>query len=199
MTWGGYIALSVIAVGLVGCEKESRVGTTSTSPEAAYPSTGFADYDWLPEKLKHSMDHLAHTNVNRHFNFYYYFQVDYINRHFYMIDPGLRVIEEMPVTNEEVLSLIEDKLYDVKNRRSGIYAAWDTTMFRRQGQPPVYIPYFRQTITYVLPDQTADFKQLRVAIVEDSTAQSSIRYYGPPDLTVYTPSEVGTLPARFGG
>lgn len=195
MTWGGHIALSLILAGLAGCEQEARVSTVSTSSsETMYPATGFDDYDWLPDKLKHTMDHLALTNTDRHFNFYYYFQVDDINRHFYMIDPGLEVIEELPVMNEEALSLIEDKLYNVKNRQSGIHAAWDTTLFRRQGQPPVDIPYYRQTVTYVLPDQAADFSQLRVAIVEDTTAQSAIRYYGPPDPTVYAPSEVDTLP-----
>lgn len=194
MTCGEYIALIFMMVGLIGCEKEHRANTTFAASETAYPSTGFADYDWLPAKLKRRMDHLALTHTDRHFNFYYYFQVDDINRHFYVIDPGLKVIEEMPVTDEEALLLIEDKLYDATSRKNGIYVAWDTTLFRQQGQPKVDIPYFRQTVAYVLPDQKADFGRLRVAIVEDSTVQNTIRYYGPPDPTVYDPSQVDTLP-----
>ena len=193
MMAGRYILLLGIIMGLVGCERESE--TKVTVPEKAYATTGFADYDWLPEKLKHTMDHLARTHTDRHFNFYYYFTVDDINRHFYMIDPGLEVVTEMLVTHEEVLNLIDDKLYDVETRKGGIYVAWDTTNYWRQDRQNVEkSPYYENYIFYVLPKDSADFSQLRVAIVEDTTLQNPDKYFGPPDLTVYTPKEIDTPP-----
>lgn len=197
MSRARHIAWFIILTG-IGCE-QSHDKAPSVSTKSVFPITGFADYDWLPDQLKHTADHLATMHTDRHFNFYYYFQVDDINRHFYMIDPGLEVIEEMPVTNENALSLIEDKLYDVKNRRSGIHVAWDTILFRRDGKAPPKIPYHRQTITYVLPDEEADFSQLRVALVEDTTLQSPMYYYGPPDPEVYALSEVDVPPRPVRG
>ena len=192
-----FLALCLSAATLMACEHTSQTKTAPPS-ESQRASTGFTHYDWLPEPLKDTMDYLANASTDRHFNFYYYFTVDDINRHFYLIDPGLKVIAERLVTNEEALNFIDEQLYDSKVRERGSYAAWDTTYFTKQRQQEDkidHLPYYERTVFYVLPEDSADFRQLRVAIVEDTTVQSPDKYLGPPDPNMY-PAEVVDVPAR---
>ena len=193
---GGLLLLGVL-VGLVGCERAS--GTITTSPEVKRPSTGFADYDWLPEKLKHTMDHLAHLYPDRHFSFYYYFATEDINRNFYMTDPGLRVIAEMPVTNEEAMNRIDEKLYNVKVRKHGLYVAQDTVNRYQQAQVSEPWPVHKSLILYVLPEDSADFYQLRVAIVKDTISRQAARNPTSNDLTIYDIDEVDIPPRPVRG
>ena len=200
MKYRVYIAVLTLVAGIaIGCENESGSRSTAALPETTRSTTGFADYDWLPEKLKHSMEHLAKAYPERHFNFYYYFTVDDINRHFYITDPGLQVVEEMSVTNENALRTIEDHLYNVKTRMRGSYVAWDTLNWRKYSKNRNRWPYYQSNIFYVLPENSADFHQLRVAIMEDTTVQHPNHDYGPPDLTVYSLLEVDKPPRPVRG
>lgn len=194
-----YILLFFVVMKLTACERESGSNATTALPETDRLTTGFADYDWVPKKLKHSMEHLAKAYPERHFNFYYYFTVDDINRHFYITDPGLQVVEEMPVTNEDALRTIEDHLYNVKSRMRGSYVAWDTVNWQKYGEKRNQWPYYRGNIFYVLPEDSADFRQLRIAIMEDTAVQHPNRYYGPHDLNVYSPQEVEKPPQPVRG
>lgn len=200
MKCGRYIALFVTVIGMVGCEKESGTNTTTAPPlETIQPATGFVDYDWLPEKLKHTMDHLTHLYPEHIYRFYYYFTTDDINRHYYMIDPGLDIIEEMPVTNENALSRIDEQLYNVKTRKRGIYVAQDTVDRRQEAKTGDLLPEHKIFVFYVLPENSADFSQLRVAIVKDTSSQRSTRYFTSNDLTVYDISKVDTPPRPVRG
>ncbi len=76
--------------------------------------------------------------------------------------------------------------------------AWDTTGLSQIKSDKRSL-FFHRFISYVLPEDSADFSQLRVAIVEDSVAHSSERYMGPDDLTVYNPNEVDHPPEPVRG
>ena len=193
------LLLLTVVVGLVGCEREA--GNAPATLEADSMTTGLTDYDWLPKQLQHTMHHLVRLHPDRHFDFYYYFDTEDINRNYYMIDPGLKVIEEVPVTNENALLHIEDQLYDVRARKRGISTSWDTLNFRRplsSGERSTYVLPFT-TYVYVLPNDSADFSQLRVAIVEDTAAYSLEKYTGPDDLVVYQLNEVDVPPRPVRG
>lgn len=138
------------------------------------------------------MDHLTHLHPNRHFKFLYYFATEDVNRHFYMTDPGLDIIAKMPVTNENALRRIEDDLYNVTARERGIVTTYDTTNVRGRISFGKHSPYFEPLIAYVLPEDSADFCQLRVAVVEDPRPYSHERYERPADLKIYSSSEVDT-------
>lgn len=186
-----------MVVGVAGCKQSPN--DPMMVPRVDQSTVESTDFHWLPKQLRHTMDHLVHLYPDRHFKFYYYFATEEVNRNFYMTDPGLRIMAEMPVTNENALRRVEDHLYDVATRERGIFLAYDTTNLRRHSASGQRSPYFESFIAYVLPKDSADFRQLRVAIVEDKMAYSSERYEGPSDLKVYTLSEVDTLPCPVRG
>ena len=153
-------------------------------------STGFAHYDWLPQSLKDTMEHLAYAHTDRHFNFYYYFTVDDINRHFFLEDAGLAVIAERPVVHEEALRFVDEQLYDPQARKWGEYYARDTTNWQNKSREENRWSYFKRNIFYILPQEEADFTQLRVAIVEDTTLKRHYEIRVPADPAVYSSSAV---------
>lgn len=180
-----WFRLLVVAASLIACEREE--GQVSRELPTV-KSSGFVHYDWLPKQLKHTMDHLLHLHPDRHFNFYYYFPVDDINRHYYMVDAGLEVIAEMPVTNQEVLRFIDNKLYELPLRKRGIYTAIDTNQWADHTREQLFHP--EKYVIYVLTEDSVDFTQLRIAIAEDTTRGKRWLPGVPGDTVVYTSSEV---------
>lgn len=185
----------IIAVSLIGCEQEAK--QTSRQSPSLPTSTGFVHYDWLPEQLKHTMDHLQHLHPNRHFNFYYYFAVDDINRHYYIVDAGMKIITEMPVTSEAALQFIDEKLYDPNTLKSGAYFARDTSRRSKTSDRDQFFDPQRN-VFYILTKDSVSFTQLRVAITEDTAQQQIYIIQGPSDPTVYPLSEVDrpAMPVR---
>ena len=195
-----HLALYVSAIALMACERTSKTSTATSQPEEKQrASTGFADYDWLPEKMKHTMDHLVHLHSQQLYRFYYYFDTDDINQHYYMTDPGLEILMEMPVTNEQALSQIDEKLYNVEIRKRGLDVGVDTVDRHRQAQMNNPWPEHKSVVFYILPEGVADFSQLRVAIVKDTTSQQLMNDYISNDLNVYDISKVDIPPRPVRG
>ena len=193
----GYIALLVGLLGLAGCERDTKVSTAPSPSETAYPITGFDDYDWLPDELKHAADHLVRMNPNHLYRFHYYFDTDDINRHFYIDDPGL-IITQMPVTNEHALERIDDQLHRVEARKRGVYVAHDTVDRRGKEQKDAPWQEHKSLVFYVLPKNSADFSGLRIALVRDTISESATQYV-LNDPTVYDMNEVDTPPRPIRG
>ena len=189
----------LVLVGLGSCESKEGVNTAASSSETAGPTTDFVHYDWLPQSLKDTMKHLAYAHTDRHFNFYYYFTVDDINRHFFLEDAGLAVIAERPVVNEEALRFLDEQLYDPQARKWGEYHAWDTTDWQNGSRQENRWSYFQRNIFYILPQEEADFTQLRVAIMEDTTLKRRNEIRVPADPQVYPSSEVDQPAAPMRG
>ena len=187
----GSIVGYLLAVAIcTACEPVGNRATDEvTTAIADTTTTGFVHYNWLPQSLKDTMKHLA-SHTDRHFNFYYYFTVDDINRHFYLEDAGLAVIAECPVVHEEALRFIDEQLYNPQARKWGSYHAWDTTNWRNKSPQENRWNYYQRHILYILPQDSADFTQLRVAVMEDTTLQRRYEVRGPADPTVYSSKEV---------
>ncbi len=171
---------------VAGCEQRTEQQATAETQLAE--SSGFVHYDWLPQNLRDTMQQLTDTHTDRHFNFYYYFDVDDINRHYYLEDIGLAVVAKQPVTHQRALQFIEDRLYDPKVRQRGSYIAIDTT--NRGVERKARQKYYRNYIHYLLPEYRADFQLLRVALVEDTTGAT--RQPESSDTNAYVPDQ----PAR---
>jgi len=154
--------------------------------------TGFPDYDWLPKELKHQMDSVVEAHLENDYHFYYYFKNDDLHQHFFLDDFGLKIIAEMPVTHEIALQRIEDKLYHVQTRRKGVFMAVDTNRYVTNG-PAAH----KRMVGYILPEGEADFRQLRVAIVEDTPARK--RNHKIYDTTVYALHQVEEPPRPLRG
>jgi len=133
-----------------------------------YSSTGFLDYDLLPNELKLRMEELQASDTPRHYSFYYFFETDDINRHYYLDDdPMNTILESQSVTNQEALELVEERLLESKGRgfnRAEHPNFWEN-MRNRELAPKIY---HQQVVNYILPEYEADFRQLRVGIMVDT-------------------------------
>lgn len=166
-------AISWLLLGMIGAslafscakkqEEEMMYSTSSQDPNGQVSS--FPDYDWLPEALKIQMEELKKNDTTHRYSFYYFFNTNDINHHYYLEDRGLKVMAEMPVVNEQVLHRIEEKLYEIEVRRLGMFEARDTA----PKQPGL-------VIFYVLPEGKVDFSQLRVAIMKDTVNREMSEY-----------------------
>ena len=179
-----WLTISAVATLMMGCERESE--QTPAAESAPSVSSGFVHYDWIPRRMKHTMDHLQTLHPRRVYSYCYYFTVDDINRHFHLDDAGLGVVAEITVSNEDALRFIDDKLYNIEANKWGAYQAWDTTEWRKKRRSF----YPNRTIKYILTEDPVDFTQLRLAIVEDTAIQElrSIEPHSDPKL--YSSSEV---------
>jgi hypothetical protein len=170
-------------------EKATKQGSVAAEQ---FPSTGFPDYDWLPEQLKRQMYQVANAHLERDYYFYYYFKNDDLHQHFFLDDFGVKIIAEMPVTHEMALQRIEDKLYNAQARRKGRFMARDTNRYLANGPA-----WHQRLVGYIFPEIEADFLQLRVAIVEDTPARK--RNHKTYDTTVYSLHEVDEPPIPIRG
>ena len=126
--------------------------------------TGFLDYNLLPEKLKQRMQELLRQDSVNHYRFYYFFEVDDINHRYYLTDDERKqVVENMAVTNEEVLALVEEKL--LNDQAKGVSVSFDTNFYRQRVRSRD--DFVKVTVSYILPEYEADFRQLRVGIVKE--------------------------------
>ena len=55
-----WLYLCIIATLLVGCERAERTLATEVTSSV---SSGFVHYDWIPKRMKHTMDHLHEGKV----------------------------------------------------------------------------------------------------------------------------------------
>jgi hypothetical protein len=167
----------------------------------AFPSTGFADYDLLPEQLKKRMEELVKNDTTHQYSFYYFFETDDINRHYYLDDQGLQIVVKMPVTNEEALNRIDEKLNEIEVKKLGRYVVRDTTNYQkyRQGLKVVPVPKYRFFIFHVLPEGAPDFTQLRVAIMKDTVNRGLSKYPENIDTVMYDLDEVDVPPRPLRG
>lgn len=177
--------------------KQEQVTVKST----AFPHTGFTDYDLLPEPLKKQMEELIKNNPTHQYSFYYFFETDDINRHYYLEDRGMKIIARMPVTNAEALNLIGEKLNEIEIKKLGRYVARDTSNYQkiRQGLEVVPIPKHKSLIFYVLPEGEADFSQLRVGIVKNTMKKETLSYTRYLDTVMYELDEVDVPPQPVRG
>lgn len=160
-----------------------------------FQSTGFDDYDLLPEQLKKQMEALVKKDTIHRYNFYYFFKTDDINHHYYLNDRGLKVVAEMPVTNERALDLIDEKINNIMVKRHGRYEAHDNISHQKYNLALKH----KFCVFYVMPEGTADYSQLRVAIMEDTLWRDRSKYPENIGLVMYDLDEVDSPPRPVRG
>lgn len=165
-----------------------------------FPSTGFIDYDLLPNNLKQRMEELIETDTTRHYSFYYFFETDDINRHFFLDDePSNMILESQTVENQEALALVDQRLLESEGsgfNREEHPDFWQMMRDRETARGNSQ----RMMVTYIFPEYKADFRQLRVGIIEDTTNYFAVhRNEIAVDIKTYNLNEVDTPPRPVRG
>ena len=139
------------------------------------------------------------TTPHRYF-FYYFFETDDINRHYFLDDDPMNMIfESQPVTNQEALELVEERL--LENQRWGHSLIqhpnyWENMQDRETARKT----HYQQIVGYVFPEYEADFRQLRVGIMVDTANYMAVRENEIiHDTKTYHLTEVDTPPRPIRG
>lgn len=153
------LLLAFLIFPLMHEEKKPKVKQASVVPEK-FPSTSFPDYDLLPENLKQRMEEMVKKDTMHSYSFYYFFEVDDVNRHFYITDAQHEILNAMPVTNPEVFELVDEKIAQDKGK--GHAVSIEEKFFRQQKTA------HKGIVSYVLPEDKAqiDFNKLQVGILK---------------------------------
>ncbi len=161
------LLLAFLLLPLLDKNPQPKTKQAAVTPET-YPSTGFPDYDLLPEKLKQRMEKVKETDSIRHYYFYYFFETDDINRHYFLDDnPMNMVFESQAVTNPEALDLVNERLAEGQSRGHSLIRHpnyWENMKDREKAMKT----HYQQVISYIFPEYEADFRQLRVGIMVDT-------------------------------
>lgn len=169
-------------------------------------SSGYPEYDMIPIELKHKMDSLKAKSYNISYTYWYYFDIEDVNKHYYLEDDELEVVESLPVTNPAVLAMVDEIIQEKpgRDRFSAHHPAMKISPnASKEERENHYKKYWKNrnspswvTIQYLFPEDTIDFSKLRVGIVE----QIIPPYTNPAALRVVHPyNEVDTLPMPLRG
>lgn len=164
--------------------------------------TGFLAYDLLPNELKKEMKRLQKNDSTSIYYFAYFFDVDDINHRYYMTDVNHQVIKELPVTNQEVLSLVEEKIAEDQGR--GFSVSYDTRLFA--GKAEAKPSWYNGRIAYIIPEdkEHASFQKLRVGILKEQypawiAGYQNAYLHAARDRKTYRLSEVEEAPRPIRG
>ena len=198
------LLLSLIVIAIITIE---RLMDRSKGEEMASAGpSGFLDYDLLPEELKQKMDALKAAHYNINYAYWYFFDIDDVNKHYYITDAGMEVIYALPVTHLEALALVDEKMQN--NSGKDVVAVYHPDLMinpsaskeEREKQFKKMREHkddpSRVWIRYIFPEDTADFSRLRVAIVADNLSYHALSMY---ESEAYGPEEVDTLPVPARG
>ena len=100
------LLLIVLAIIILEQPWENPKGEEATS----HAQSGFPDYDLIPEELRQKMVALkaAHHNIN--YRYWYFFDREDVNKHYYITDAGMKVVQALPVTDPQALALVDEKM-----------------------------------------------------------------------------------------
>lgn len=182
----------------------------STTHAERIDSTDFPEYGLIPAALKEKMQALKAAHFNINYTYWYYFDVEDVNKHYYITDGGIKIIEDMPVNDPLALALVEGKMLDNPGKDMAIAQHPDMIMnpsaskeerekkmkrFRAHQDNPGLYPQLT-SIRYIFPADTANFSKLRVAIMaEDLSYHSMSMYQSEP----YAYEAVDSLPVPVRG
>jgi len=182
---------------------EEKKPTTKYASAAVskFPATGFPDYDLLPEELKQRMEELVKEDTLHRYSFSYFFEVDDINRHYYLDDnPGNIIVTSVPVTKQETLMLVDERL---ERTQYGFRIEFHPDAWKRVSPEEAKMlrnTAHRRQVEYVFPEEEADFRQLRVGILKDTLHTFFQRGDRErPDTETYSLQEVDQTPVPVRG
>jgi hypothetical protein len=198
------LLLSLIVIAFITLEQSfDRAKGEET---AIGSSSGFPEYDLIPEELKQKMDALKAAHYNINYTYCYFFDIEDVNKHYYITDSDMKIVHVLPVTDPQALALVEEKMLD--NPGKDIVVAYHPYMmirataskeerekmhkkYREHKDDPSWVQ-----IQYILLEDTVDFSKLRVTIVQ----QTLPPYTNPNFLRVtHAYDEVDTLPEPIRG
>lgn len=163
------LLLAFLLLPLMNEEGKPRVKHAAVASEK-FPNTGFPDYDLLPDNLKQRMEELVKEDTMHRYSFYYFFEVDDVNRHYYIDDYSMNTIWiSQKVEDQEALALVDERL--MENNGSGFSMVrhpeyWDWIKDRDMKEK---VFSNKNLVHYVFPEGEADFRDLRVGIFKDTT------------------------------
>lgn len=169
-------------------------------------SSGYPEYDLIPAELRCKMDSLkvAHYNIN--YTYWYFFDIEDVNKNYYITDAGMKIIAEMPVTDPQALALVDEKIQnnpgidvDVTRHPDMVIDASASKeekekQFKRMRENKD--DPSRVWIRYIFPEDTVDFSKLRVAIMADNFSRSPMGMFTSEP---YAPKDLDTLPVPVRG
>ncbi len=165
-----------------------------------FRKTGFVDYDLLPAELKEQMETRVKNDTIHQYRFYYFFEANDINHHYYLEDRPLEIVARMPVTDRQVLDRVDEILHNIEAKAHGLFVAHNNTRYQKHKQEAkaAPLPIHKSLILYVLPEGTADFSKMHVGIVKETANQE--RFYPKiTDTTLYELDEVDVPPRPLRG
>ncbi len=180
-------------------EENTRVKKASVAEEA-FPSTGFRDYDLLPTELKRRMEELVQEDTLHMYHFVYFFEVDDINRHFFLDDnPNTMIVTSMPVEKKETLALVDERLAETQSGFSMQFHPDNRRIASAKEAREIRRTVHRRGVQYVFPVTNADFRDLRVGILKDTVHSLVYRSREKPDSYTYRYQEVDKVPEPVRG
>ncbi|MDF9799825.1 hypothetical protein OKW21_005088 [Catalinimonas alkaloidigena] len=163
------LLLALLVLPMFDEDSQPKTKHASVAPEK-FPSTGFPDYDLLPDKLKQRMEELVKEDTMHRYSFYYFFEVDDVNRHYYIDDYSMNtILISQKAENQEALALVDERLMEDDGRGFSIVRHpqyWDWIKDRAMKEKAFSN---KNLVHYVFPEGKADFRDLRVGIFKDTT------------------------------
>ncbi|WPP48881.1 hypothetical protein [Catalinimonas niigatensis] len=180
-------------------EEKPKVKRASLKSES-FPNTGFPDYDLLPDNLKQRMEKLVKEDTMHRYSFYYFFEVDDVNRHFYLDDdPMNAMVTSQQVYGQDALALVDERVMEDDGRgfhRKEHPQYWEWIQSNHKKERLSH----QKIIHYVFPEGEADFRKLRVGIFKDTIDYFRIHENElNHDIKTYTLKEVDTPPSPVRG
>ena len=193
------LLLAFLLLPFLGTQEKQPIAQANIKPNSS-SSTGFLDYDLLSERIKQRMEELSKNDTLHRYSFYYFFETDDINRHYYLDDnPQNMIVEAQVVENPEALKLVDERL--IEGNKSGFGMEyhpeyWENARAGRMTRAS----FQKQVVYYVFPEYEADFRDLRVGIVKD-TSYSYVVHPDEerPDSKTYAMDEVDIPPSPLRG
>lgn len=184
---------------LLHSDKNGQVKEASLTEED-FPSTGFPDYDLLPTELKKRMEELVQGDSLHLYHFAYFFEVDDINRHYYLEDnPENLIVTSMPVEQKETLALVDERLAENRNGFSIRFHPENWRINSTKEAREIRKTAYRMQVLYIFPEEEADFRDLRVGILKDTVHTLVVRSRERPDSNTYRYQDVDTPPVPVRG
>ena len=187
---------------LLDDKEETKIKEAPTAKDK-FPTTGFPDYDLLPAELKQRMEELMQEDSSYRYQFAYYFEVDDINRHFYLDDdPKSTIVAAMPVKSHKTLALVEERMQGALNRRGGHWMEVSDEIMNIKGAKEarkVNKTRHQMWVEYIFTTGEVDFTKLRAAIFKDTIHRIGHRPREIPDTQTYRAQSVDQFPAPVRG
>ena len=137
-------------------------------------SSGFPEYDLIPAVLKQKMDSLKAAQFNAvqlkvaqqniDYSYWYYFDTEDVNKHYYIDDAGIKIIEEMEKEiYPEGMVIGRSKIQEVIDaaQQFGEYGipGSATSFVVRQGTEPAGYMLWKPEISKIDPDEQVPYIQ----------------------------------------